>query len=119
MSKIIEKKASIIWPNKGINYNVCTLIERYDTNGFCYEFIPNYFVLSLINSSEFDGIQGIDLSKKQDSYFRDFIPVFVYERIPQESRQDIREYLSKLDLDFYDPLEIMLRDKSKYCILYF
>ena len=72
-------------------------------------------ILSLINSSEFDGIQGIDLSKKQDSYFRDFIPVFVYERIPQESRQDIREYLSKLDLDFYDPLEIMLRDKNKYC----
>jgi len=115
MEKIVKKRASIIWPYEGINYNVCALTEICLPDGFAYEFVPDYFVLSLIDEKVFEGIQGIDLSRKQEKYIRDYIPVFVSERTPPENRVNIREILNELNLDYYDPLDIMVNTKDQYC----
>lgn len=114
MNKVMEKKASIIWPYKGIDYNICTLVQIGTTDGFSYEFIPNYRVLKLINKDEFCGIQGIDLDLKKEKYIRKEDNTFIYERVPPRNRANISEYLRNLDLDYYDPLEILLRKKTRY-----
>lgn len=114
MHKIVEKKGSILWAKDGINYNVCQLIQKNIDGNFSYEFVPNYFVLSLINKDDFDGIQGIDLNQKQNKYIRDFIPTFISERVPPENRIGLSNYLKTLNLDYYDPLEILFKNKNKY-----
>lgn len=114
MNRVIEKKASIIFPLNGVEYNVCTLIQKNNFGGFSYEFVPNYNVIGLIDKKQFCGIQGIDLDFKKDRYFRDEKNTFIYERVPPRNRVNLTEYLKNLSLDYYDPLEILLRKNTKY-----
>ena len=48
----------------GITYNICKIVHTLNKDdSFCYTFIPNYHILSLIenrNDIIFNGIPGID-----------------------------------------------------------
>ena len=112
--KPIETKASIVIKNQGLTYNICTLIQKNDGDSFSYAFIPNREVISLIPPHIFEGIQGIDLDIEKEKYERSGIPTFVSERVPPQNREGLFELLEKVGLDYYDPLQYMLRSKETY-----
>ena len=83
--KPIESKASIVIKNKGLTYNICTLIQLTDGESFSYTFLPNRNIIKLLPEIIFQGIQGIDLDVDKEKYIRDGIPVFVSERVPPKT----------------------------------
>lgn len=112
--KTIKKYASIVKNITGIDFYVATLIETVLEDNFSFEFLPNYDVIDLLIKNQFEGIQGIDLDLRKKSYVIEGIPTFIYERVPPKNREDIREILKSLDLKYYDPLEIALKNESMY-----
>ena len=112
--KMIEEKASIVIKHQGLTYNICTIIQRIDGESLSYVFIPNREVISLVPAHVFEGIQGIDLDTNKEQYERNGIPTFVSERVPPKNREGLFELLEKVGLDYYDPLQYMLRSKETY-----
>ena len=112
--KPIESKASIVIKSQGITYNICSLIQRIEGDSFSYTFIPNREVIDLLPPNIFEGIQGVDLDVKKEKYERSGIPTFVSERVPPKNREGLFELLQKVGLDYYDPLQYMLRSKETY-----
>lgn len=112
--KIVESKASIVIKDNGLTYNICTLIQSIKGESFSYTYIPNRNIIKLLSKGLFEGIQGIDLDVNVDKYVRDGIPVFVSERVPPKNREGLYELLDKVGLDYYDPLQYMLRTSERY-----
>ena len=112
--KTVELKASIILRDKGLIYNICTLIQKTKGESFSYTFIPNRNIIEILPSGTFEGIQGIDLDAKKEKYEREGIPTFVSERVPPKNREELYKLLEKVGLDYYDPLQFMIRAKQKY-----
>lgn len=113
--KEIKKEGNIVFPYKGLNYNICELIQTSDGESFSYLFIPNYEIIDIIpKEAGFEGIQGLDLSIKKEQYFREGIPTFISERVEPQNREYLDELLKSLDLKYYDPLEILLKSKKVY-----
>ena len=65
-----------------------TYTERVDESIVC-EIKPNYSVIKLLESEDFQGILGLNLDLKKDSYVRkNIIPIFISERTPGKNRED-------------------------------
>ena len=72
-------------------------------------------MIDLLQSDFFQGIPGLDLSLRKTSYTREnSIPTFIYERVPQENREDLWDLLNEVDLDYYNPLEWLIRTHRVY-----
>ena len=113
--KTIETKASIVIKDKGLLYNICTLTQTIDNDGdFSYVFTPKYQVIDLIPKGLFEGIQGLDLDLKKENYRREGIPTFISERVPPKNREELFKDLNKVGLDYYDPLQYLLKTKEQY-----
>lgn len=99
-----------------IEYAVATIEQiLYEDDSFEYSIKPNYSVISLTNSSFFQGIPGLNLDLKNDEYIRtDSVPTFIYERTPQKNREDLWQLLEEVNLDYYNPLEWLIRSNKKY-----
>lgn len=99
-----------------IEYAVATIEQiLYEDDTFDYSIKPNYSVISLTNSSFFQGIPGLNLDLKNDEYIRtDSVPTFIYERTPQKNREDLWQLLEEVNLDYYNPLEWLIRSNKKY-----
>ncbi|MCD8123991.1 MAG: recombinase family protein [Lachnospiraceae bacterium] len=84
--------------------------ESYDDQNYQYVFSPRWSVIDALPSSVFQGIPGLDLSLRLEHYYRtNMTPCFISERTPGESREDLRELLDAVGLDYYDRFEWMLR----------
>jgi hypothetical protein len=69
----------------------------------------------LLDSETFQGIPGINLDLKKKQYLRENkIPTFIYERVPQSNREDIRELLDEVGLEYLDHLEWLIRTDKIY-----
>lgn len=89
-------------------------IEREDES-FTYIFRPNYSVIDLLGPGLFQGIPGLDLDLRREEYVRDnLIPVFISERSPQKNREDLIELLEAVGLDYWNPLEWLIRTDTRY-----
>lgn len=111
-----NKTAFIIFPYQGLEFNICTLIETIYEDDFDYTFIPNYDIIKLIpKNAGFEGIQGLDLKLQEKIYRRNGIPVFISERTMPKNRERLMDYLESIGLNYYDPLEILYKNKEKYC----
>ncbi len=99
-----------------IEYAVCKTSQvNYEDDTYEYIFEPNYSVIDLLKSDVFQGIPGLNLELRKDRYVRkNKIPTFIYERTPQENREDLFEFLDEYELDFLDPLEWLIRTNLKY-----
>ncbi|MEA1974357.1 MAG: hypothetical protein U9N10_02220 [Bacillota bacterium] len=99
-----------------IHYAVCKISQvNYEDDTYEYIFEPNYEVIGLLKSDVFQGIPGLNLEIRRDKYIRkNRIPTFIYERTPQENREDLYELLDEYELDFLDPLEWLIRSNLKY-----
>lgn len=88
--------------------------EREDES-FIYEIRPNYSVISLLDSNDFQGIPGLDLDLKKESYFREnVIPVFISERTPGKNREDLWDLLKDCDMQYLNQLEWLIRTDTRY-----
>lgn len=97
-------------------YKFCDLEYIYnEDDSFKYIFTPNYSVIKLIPTKYFQGIPGLNLDLKRKEYIREnMTPVFIKERVPQESRIDYYKFLKSVNLDFMDPILYLIRTDLQY-----
>lgn len=88
--------------------------EREDES-FVYEIRPNYSVIGLLDSKDFQGIPGLDLELEKVSYIREnIIPVFISERTPGKNRENLWDLLKECDMQYLNQLEWLIRTDTKY-----
>lgn len=88
--------------------------EREDES-FVYEIRPNYSVINLLDARDFQGIPGLDLDLKKESYIREnVIPVFICERTPGKNREDLWSLLKECDMQYLNQLEWLIRTDTRY-----
>lgn len=87
----------------------------FEDETFQYVFTPNYSVIDLVGPPLFQGIPGLNLDLRRDRYVRqNRVPVFISERTPSENREDVRELLDAVGMDYLDPLEWLIRTDTRY-----
>lgn len=110
-------KATIFAIDKlNIKYSVCYLEQiYYEDDTFEYIFKPYYKIIELLDSTVFQGIPGLNLELKKESYIRkNKIPTFIYERTPQKNREDLWDLLDEVNLEYLDHLEWLIRTNKTY-----
>lgn len=89
--------------------------EEYENGDYSYKFYPNYSVIELLDSDLFQGIPGLDLSRRLVCYERKNItPVFISERTPGNNRVDLEYWLKKYNMDSLNRLEWLIRTDTQY-----
>lgn len=97
-------------------YKVADIIytEREDET-FIYEIRPNYSVIELLDTKDFQGIPGLNLDLKRESYIREnVVPVFISERTPGKNREDLWSLLKNCDMQYLNQLEWLIRTDTMY-----
>jgi len=99
-----------------VTYDVCTIEQTtYEDETFRYVFKPHYDIIQLCNPTFFQGIPGLNLDLKKEMYIRENkTPTFIYERTPQENREDLWELLEEVNMDYLDKLEWLIRTDKVY-----
>lgn len=116
MKSVIKKGYICVKDEYNIEYRVCLLTHIVNEDEtFRYEFRPNYFVISLLDSSLFQGIPGLNLDLKKEVYIREnMTPCFISERVPQKNREDLYDLLKEVGLTYIDPIEYLCKTTNKY-----
>lgn len=112
--KIFE--GSIVLEDDGIIYYVSDISYAiWEDDSFEFVFTPNYFVIDLLPTNIFQGIPGLNLDERKEKYVRkNIMPTFISERVPQKNREDFFEVLKEAGLDYYNPIEYLLKTKKQY-----
>ena len=116
MREIVTRGDICINDDYKLTYKVAEIIytEREDES-FVYEIRPNYSVINLLDAKDFQGIPGLDLELKKNSYVREnVIPVFISERAPARNREDLWELLKECDMQYLNQLEWLIRTNTRY-----
>lgn len=103
-------------PETRIEYHVARIeyVEREDET-FRYSIAPNYSVIDLLAPPLFEGIPGIDLEARRETYGRENkTPVFISERVPAENREDVRDLLDAAGMEYLNKLEWLIRTETRY-----
>ena len=92
-------------------YNVAKVsFERYDDQNFQYVFSPYWDLIEYLPKEVFDGIPGINMDVKKEHYYRvNMTPSFISKRTPSRTRENVKELLDEVGLDYYDRFEWLLR----------
>ena len=84
---------------------------------FNYIISPLWDIIDVLSPKVFQGIPGIDMELRLEHYYRvNYVPVFITERTPGESREDLWELLESVGLDYYDRLEWLIRTNLRAAI---
>ena len=71
-------------------------------------------MIKSIPNGIFQGIPGIDMDLRYDTYYRvNMTPEIISMRTPSESRENVRQLMASVGLDYYDRFEWLLRSESK------
>jgi len=88
--------------------------QEFDEENFQYVISPYWDIVDGLPASVFQGIPGIDMDLRLKDYYRvNYIPTFISERTPSESREDLWELLESVGLDYYDRFEWLLRTNMR------
>ena len=88
--------------------------QEFDEENFQYVISPYWENVDGLPASVFQGIPGIDMDLRLKDYYRvNYIPTFISERTPSESREDLWELLESVGLDYYDRFEWLLRTSMR------
>lgn len=100
----------------GIVYYLCKIeYTVYEDETFEYVFTPNYSVIDIAPSGDYQGIPGLDLDLRKERYVRKNVhPVFITERTPSENRVDLWDLLKEVGMDYLNRLEWAIRSKRHY-----
>ncbi len=116
MREIVTRGDICLKDDYNLTYKVADInyTEREDES-FVYEINPNYSVISLLDTKDFQGIPGLDLDLKKKSYIREnVIPVFISERTPAKNREDLWTLLKECDMQYLNQLEWLIRTHTQY-----
>lgn len=116
MEKLVTKGIICLKDDYNFEYNIADIdyIES-ETGDYQYLFYPHYNVIELLDSYLFQGIPGLDLSKRLKCYERkNMTPVFISERTPSENRVDLWELLDKYNMKSLNRLEWLIRTETRY-----
>lgn len=84
--------------------------ESFENEDFQYIISPFWEIIDTLTPAVFQGIPGIDMELRLRHYYRvNYVPVFITERTPSPSREDLWELLDSVELDYYDRLEWLIR----------
>ncbi len=87
----------------------------FEDESFRYEFLPNWPVIDLLDSPEFQGVPGFDLDARKSVYVRENItPTFITERAPVENREGLWQLLEEVGMDYLDKVEWLVRTNTRY-----
>lgn len=115
MKTYISKGTICIKGAYNLVYAVINLTyELYEDDTFKYVFEPNYAVIDLLDSSYFQGIPGLNLDLRKKKYIRTITPTFIAERVPSRKREDYLDLLARVNMEFMDPIEYLIRNKDQY-----
>ena len=97
------------------NYSVGEIIlERFDEQNYQYIIKPYWELIEYIPHNAFQGIPGINMELRKTCYYRvNTIPTFITMRTPSESRENVKELMRSVGLDYYDRFEWLLRSESR------
>lgn len=88
--------------------------ESFENEEFQYIISPFWEIIDTLPASVFQGIPGIDMELRLRHYYRvNYVPVFITERTPGPSREDLWELLDSVGLDYYDRLEWLIRTELR------
>lgn len=88
--------------------------QEFDEENFQYVISPYWEIVDGLPACVFQGIPGIDMGLRLKDYYRvNYIPTFISERTPSESREDLWELLDSVGLDYYDRFEWLLRTNMR------
>ena len=88
--------------------------QEFDEENFQYVISPYWEIVDGLPASVFQGIPGINMDLRLKDYYRvNYIPTFISERTPSESREDLWELLESVGLDYYDRFEWLLRTSMR------
>ena len=91
--------------------------EEFDDGQFQYIIVPFWPIIDMLPSKVFQGIPGIDMTLRLEKYYRvNYVPTFITERTPGESREDLWELMESVGLDYYDRLEWLIRTDLRAAI---
>ena len=90
-------------------------LERFDEQNFQYIITPYWEYIEFIPDGVFHGIPGIDMeNNKQERYYRvNITPAFISMRTPSEQRENVKELMANVGLNYYDRFEWLLRSEAK------
>ncbi|RQD68605.1 MAG: hypothetical protein D5S00_08680 [Tindallia sp. MSAO_Bac2] len=99
-----------------LEYAVCSIEQiTYEDESFVYTFKPHYNIIKLCDPSFFQGIPGLNLDLQKEMYTRENkTPTFIYERTPQENREDLWDLLDEVGMEYLDKLEWLIRTDKVY-----
>ena len=97
------------------NYSVGEIIfERFDDQNFQYIIKPYWKFINQLPRGLFQGIPGINMDLRKEAYYRvNMTPTFISMRTPSESRENVKELMRAVGLDYYDRFEWLLRSEMK------
>lgn len=97
-------------------YNVGEVsFERYDDQNFQYVFSPYWKLIEFLPKEVFDGLPGINMDVRKEHYYRvNMTPSFISKRTPSRTRENVKELLAEVGLDYYDRFEWLLRT-DRHC----
>ena len=116
MKKHVVKGTIYALDHINVAYAVCTIEQTtYEDETFRYLFRPHYDIINLCHPSFFQGIPGLNLDLKKETYLRENkTPTFIYERTPQENREDLWDLLQEVNMEYLDKLEWLIRTDKVY-----
>ena len=116
MNKLVTTGTICLKDDYNFIYKIANIdYVEYENGDFSYYFYPFYNVINLLNTNLFQGIPGIDLSKKLKCYERHNItPVFISERSPSENRENLWELLQECNMTSLNRLLWLIRTDTQY-----
>ncbi|MHC1692565.1 MAG: hypothetical protein AB9828_06045 [Sphaerochaetaceae bacterium] len=89
--------------------------ELFEDESYQYIFEPYYDVIDGLEHVDWGGIPGIDLSKRQEKYYRvGMIPTFISERTPPANRVNLQEELRSANLEYLNSLQWLINTNTVY-----
>lgn len=116
MKEMITSGVICLDDEYGFTYCIADIkyIEKEDES-YRYEIMPNYSVINLLPTRLFQGIPGLDLSAKKETYVRENMhPVFISERTPSKNREDLWLLLEECNMEYLNRLEWLIRTNTRY-----
>jgi len=110
-------KGTIYFEDKyHIQYYICSIEQiYYEDKSFEYIFKPYYNIINMITSKDFQGIPGLNLALNKETYTRvNKTPTFIYERTPQENREDLWDLLEEANIPYLDKLLWLIKTNKIY-----
>lgn len=104
-----------VYDRNNNRYSVGEIVfERYDDQNYQYIIKPYWNLIESIPNGIFQGIPGINMDLRHDTYYRvNMTPAIISMRTPSESRENVRQLMASVGLDYYDRFEWLLRSESR------